>query len=228
MLIGGLQKFSMIDYPGKTCAIIFTVGCNFRCPYCHNPELQDGQGCQIWNKEDVLEFLKSRIGKLDAVSITGGEPTLHDDLPDFLREIKEMGFLIKLDSNGTRPTMLKKIFEEGLVDYHAMDIKSSYEKYSVVSGVPVDIVSIKKSIKLIMEMVPDYEFRTTIVKSQLLPEDFPKIGELIKGAKRYFLQKFIPSKTLDKSFMNKTTYSDDEFAELRKVMLEYVDECEVR
>lgn len=228
MLIGGLQKFSMIDYPGKTCAIVFTIGCNFRCPYCHNPELQDGMGCQIWNEDDILKFLETRRGKLDAVSITGGEPTLHDDLPDFLRKIKEMGFLIKLDSNGTRPRMLKKIFEEGLVDYHAMDIKGSYEKYSMVSGVIVDRVSIEKSIKLIMDMVPDYEFRTTIVKSQLAKEDFHGIGELIKGAKRYYLQKFIPSKTLDKSFMNETTYSDEEFEELRKIMLEYVDECEVR
>lgn len=228
MIIGGLQKFSMIDYPGKTCAIIFTVGCNFRCPYCHNPELQDGQGCQIWDEKDILDFLKSRVGKLDAVSITGGEPTLHDDLPDFLRKIKEMGFLIKLDSNGTRPTMLKKIFEEGLVDYHAMDIKGSYNKYSKVSGAPVDLMSIKKSIGLIMDMVPDYEFRTTIVKSQLAPEDFHGIGELIKGAKRYFLQKFIPSKTLDESFMKETTYSDEEFNELQNIMLEYVDECEIR
>ncbi len=228
MLIGGLQKFSMIDYPGKTCAIVFTVGCNFRCPYCHNPELQDGVGCQIWNEEDVLNFLETRKGKLDAVTITGGEPTLHDDLPDFLRKIKAMGFLIKLDSNGTRPRMLKKIFKEGLVDYHAMDIKGSYEKYSMVSGVVVDRVSIEKSIKLIMDMVPDYEFRTTIVKSQLAKEDFHGIGELIKGAKRYYLQKFIPSKTLDKNFMNETTYSDEEFEELREIMLKYVDECKVR
>ncbi len=228
MLIGGLQKFSMIDYPGKTCAIVFTVGCNFRCPYCHNPELQDGVGCQIWNEDDVLKFLETRKGELDAVTITGGEPTLHDDLPDFLRKIKAMGFLIKLDSNGTRPRMLKKIFKEGLVDYHAMDIKGSYEKYSMVSGVVVDRVSIEKSIKLIMDMVPNYEFRTTIVKSQLAKEDFYGIGELIKGAKRYYLQKFIPSKTLDKSFMNETTYSDEEFEELREIMLEYVDECEVR
>ena len=228
MLIGGLQKFSMIDYPGKTCAIVFTVGCNFRCPYCHNPELQDGVGCNIIDQKEIIEFLKTRVGKLDAVTITGGEPTLHDDLLEFLTEIKKLGFLIKLDSNGTNPQYLEKILDAGVVDYLAMDIKAPEEKYALVVGATVDFRKIKKSIALIMQKAKDYEFRTTTVVSQLSFDDFEKIGKMIKGAKRYYLQKFIPSKTLDKSFMNEKTYSDAEFEELKKTMLKYVDFCEVR
>jgi len=228
MLIGGLQKFSMIDYPGKTCAIIFTVGCNFKCPYCHNPELQGGEGCNIMDENKVLDFLKSRVGQLDAVSITGGEATMHKDLPEFIKKIKDMGFLIKLDSNGTNPEMIEKILDDKLVDYIAMDVKAPESKYPLVVGATVDFRKLSKSIKLIIEKALDYEFRTTTVKSQLAKEDFMEIRELIKGAKKYYLQKFIPSKTLDESFLNETTYSDEEFEELKKVMEEYVDFCGIR
>lgn len=228
MLIGGLQKISLIDYPGKICAIVFTIGCNFRCPYCHNPELQDGIGCDVWEEEKVLEFLESRKGKLDAVTITGGEPTMHKNLPEFIKKIKDMGFLVKLDSNGTNPKMLKKILIDGLVDYIAMDIKAPEEKYAEVIGATINFREVKQSIDLIMEKAPDYEFRTTTVVSQLSFDDFKKIGELIKGAKNYYLQKFIPSKTLDENFLNEKTYSDGDFEELKKIMLDYVDNCEIR
>jgi len=228
MLIGGLQKFSMIDYPGKTCAIVFTVSCNFRCPYCHNPELIDGRGCQFIEEEYVLNFLKTRVGKLDAVSITGGEATMQKDLVEFITKVKELGFLIKLDSNGTNPKMLEELLEKKLVDYIAMDIKAPFEKYHEVVGTFVNLQSIKKSISLIKDKALDYEFRTTIVKSQLTKDDFLKIGEQIKGAKKYFLQKFIPSKTLKKSFINETTYSDSEFEELKKIMQKYVKFCDIR
>ena len=228
MLIGGLQKFSMIDYPGKTCAIVFTVGCNFKCPYCHNPELQDGKGCNIIDQNDILEFLKKRVGKLDAVTITGGEPTLHSDLLDFLKAIKELGFFIKLDSNGTNPDFLEKILDSGVVDYIAMDIKAPEEKYAEVVGATVDFRKIRKSIDLIMKKAKDYEFRTTTVVSQLSFEDFEKIGQMISGAKRYYLQKFIPSKTIDQNFLNEKTYTNKEFEELKKTMLKYVKFCDVR
>ena len=228
MLIGGLQKFSMIDYPGKTCAIIFTVGCNFRCHYCHNPELINGKGCNFIDAQEVLDFLKTRVGKLEAVTITGGEPTLHKDLLEFIKKIKEMGFLVKLDSNGTNPEFLEEIFNANVVDYVAMDIKAPEEKYAEIIGATVDFRKIKKSIKLIMDKALDYEFRTTIVVSQLSPEDFEKIGEMIRGAKKYYLQKFIPSKTINKDFMNEKTYTDEEFEELKKTMFKYVDFCDVR
>lgn len=237
MKIGGLQKFSMIDYPGKTCAIIFTVACNFRCGYCHNPELQTGQGCSIWEEEKFFEFLKSRRGKLDAVTITGGEPTLHFDLIDFMKKIKEMGFLVKLDSNGTDPKMLDKILttkikQRGktslLVDYVAMDIKGPLNKYSEIVGVTVNLESIKKSIELIIKKAPDYEFRTTIVKSQLAKDDFKKIGKLIKGAKNYYLQKFIPTKTLDQNFLKEETYTSKELQEFQEIIQKYVKFCGIR
>lgn len=228
ILIGGLQKFSMIDFPGKTCAIIFTVSCNFRCSYCHNPELIDGRGCEFIKEAEVLAFLEKRIGKLDAVSITGGEATMQKDLVSFMEKVKKMGFLIKLDTNGTNPKMLEEILDKKLVDYVAMDIKAPFDKYIDIVKMLVNIQSIKKSISLIMKKAFDYEFRTTIVKSQLSKEDFHKIGKSIKGAKKYFLQKFIPTKTIDKSFLTEKTYSDTEFEELKKIMDKYVDYCGIR
>ncbi len=228
MLIGGLQKFSVIDYPGKICAIIFTVGCNFRCPYCHNPELAQGIGCNLINKKEVLEFLTSRIGKIEAVTITGGEPTLHRDLINFIKKIKKLGFLIKLDSNGTNPEIIEKILDKKLVDYIAMDIKGPIEKYSQIVEMDVNRDNIKKSIKLIMEKADDYEFRTTIVKSQISFDDFEKIGQLIKGAKNYYLQKFIITKTIDKKFMQETGYNDKEMNSIKKIMRKYVKNCYIR
>ncbi len=229
MFIGGFQKTSLIDYPGKICAIVFTVGCNFRCGYCHNPELvlSDKFPQRIPEKE-ILTFLSKRQKKLDAVTITGGEPTLHADLIDFMRSIKKLGFLIKLDSNGTLPQILKKIIDNHLVDYLAMDIKAPLEKYSQIAGVNVDTDKIKQSIELIMNSKLAYEFRTTIVKSQLNKDDLIKIGELIKGAELYALQKFIPTKANNKLFLKETTYSDLEFDQLKKTLEPCVKKCVVR
>lgn len=203
MRIGGLQKFSMIDYPGKLCAIVFTQGCNFRCPYCHNPELVsfDQFGPEI-AEEKIFDFLKTRIGKLDAVSITGGEPTLHDGLPEFMKKLKQMGFLVKLDSNGTDPEMLEKVISEKLVDYIAMDIKAPFEKYEWVVRKKVDLDKIRQSIKLIKSSGIDYEFRTTLVKGLTSIEDVKKMSRMLGDAKRYYLQNFVPTKTLDEEFLN--------------------------
>lgn len=227
MRLGGLQKTSLIDYPGKVCAIVFTIGCNFHCPYCHNPELVDETAEEI-SEEDFFKFLEGRIGLLDAVTITGGEPTLHDDLLLFIHRIKQMGFLVKLDSNGTNPSILKELIDSKLVDYVAMDIKSPLQKYSGTVARPVDLEHIKESIDLLREGKVRYEFRTTVVKALLLPEDFHEIGKLIKGAERYFLQKFIPTKILNPAFLKKVTYTDDEFEELRQVMENYVNVCQIR
>jgi len=230
MLIGGLQKFSMIDYPGKLSAIIFTKGCNFRCGYCHNPELADFK-CNargLVSEEEVLGFLKNRKSKLDAVTVTGGEPTLQPDLIDFLRKIKKIGFLIKLDSNGSNPDILEKVIKEGLADYIAMDIKAPLERYKDVVNFSVDPERIKRSIDLIKRSGVDYEFRTTVVKSQLSEDDFEKIGNLIKGSRLYALQKFIPTKTVDPDFLKKETYSDEEFEKMKGIMENFVESCIIR
>ncbi|MFZ6035599.1 MAG: anaerobic ribonucleoside-triphosphate reductase activating protein [Patescibacteria group bacterium] len=216
MRIGGLQKFSMIDYPGLVSAIVFTTGCNFRCGFCHNPELvQPDQFPAPIPEEEVLDFLRSRRGKLQAVVITGGEPTIHADLPEFIRKIKDVGFKIKLDSQGTNPTMLEQIIQEKLVNYLAMDIKGPLDRYQEITNMPVNRDDIKRSIELLMKSGIPYEFRTTIVREQLSPEDILRIGDTIKGANQYYLQKFIPTKANDSAFLGKHTYTDQEFAVLR-------------
>lgn len=221
MIIGGLQKTSLLDFPEKIAAIVFTVGCNFRCGYCHNPELING-GAKI---EEVFEFLKTRQGKLDGVVITGGEPCLQKDLPEFIKQVKELGFAVKLDTNGSFPEMLEKVLPD--LDYVAMDIKAPLEKYSQIVNVDVDTSKILKSIEILKNGGVDYEFRTTVVKSQLSFEDFEKIGQLIQGAPRYYLQRFEASKILDKSLENEKTYSTEEFERIIDILKPYV-KAEVR
>ena len=221
MIIGGLQKTSLLDFPEKIAAIVFTMGCNFRCGYCHNPELINGEA----KIEDVFEFLKTRQGKLDGVVITGGEPCLQKDLPEFIKQVKELGFAVKLDTNGSFPEMLEKVLPD--LDYVAMDIKAPLEKYSQIVNVDVDTSKILKSIEVLKNGGVDYEFRTTVVKSQLSFEDFEKIGQLIQGAPRYYLQRFEASKILDKSLENEKTYSTEEFERIIDILKPYV-KAEVR
>lgn len=227
MKIGGLQKCSLIDYPGKISAIVFTVGCNFHCPYCHNPELVNETATEI-SEADVFTFLERRKNILDAVTITGGEPTLHADLIPFIQRVKAMGFLVKLDSNGTNPEVIERVQKDALVDYIAMDIKAPLEKYSATVARPVDVENIKKSIALLIGGNTAYEFRTTVVKSLLSLDDIARIGESIQGARTYYLQKFVPTKTLNPAFLRKTTFSDDEFEEMKETMLTFVAECYIR
>ena len=229
MYIGGFQKFSLIDYTDHICAIVFTVGCGFDCPYCHNPELRGlDKGAKLIPEKEVLDFLKERVGKLEAVTITGGEPTLQPDLLDFIAKIKAMGYLVKLDSNGSNPHILKEVIDKKLADYIAMDVKAPLEKYQEVVRKKFDVEKIKESIGIIMRSDIDYEFRTTIVKSQLSKDDIFKIVDLIKGAKAYYLQKFIPNKTNDPAFMQAETYTDKEFEELKQKISPLVEYCGVR
>lgn len=221
MIIGGLQKTSLLDFPEKIAAIVFTMGCNFRCGYCHNPELINGEA----KIEEVFEFLKTRQGKLDGVVITGGEPCLQKDLPEFIKQVKELGFAVKLDTNGSFPEMLEEVLPD--LDYVAMDIKAPLEKYSQIVNVDVDTSKILKSIEVLKNGGVDYEFRTTVVKSQLSFEDFEKIGQLIQGAPRYYLQRFEASKILDKSLENEKTYSTEEFERIIDILKPYV-KAEVR
>lgn len=227
MRIAGLQKSSLIDYPEKIACIVFTQGCNFRCGYCHNPELFENKEPLI-SLEAFFDFLKSRQGKLDGVVITGGEPTLQKDLKEFIKNIKDLGFLVKLDSNGTNYEVLKDLVNENLLDYIAMDIKAPIDKYEFIVNCNVNIENIKKSINLIKNSGIDYEFRTTVLKSQLSYEDFEKIGQLISGAKRYYLQKFVPSKILDETLMGEETYSNQEFEKIKDILKNNIDFIDVR
>lgn len=202
MLIHGLQKMTLLDYPGKVACTVFLGGCDFRCPYCHNFELVDGSFAPVMDDQEFFEFLKKRQGLLDGVAVTGGEPLLRKDLPEFLEKIKDLHFLVKLDTNGFHPDELSEVISRGLVDYIAMDIKNSPDKYKMTVGVDdVDVDKISRSICLIMDSGIDYEFRTTVVKEFHEKKDFEKIGEWIKGAKAYFLQQYnqretVPDKTL--------------------------------
>ncbi len=179
-------------------------------------------------QNEFFTFLEKRIGKLDAVTITGGEPTLHDDLIPFIRKIKELGFLVKLDSNGTHPDMLSQLMDEKLVDYVAMDIKAPLQKYTQTIARPVDIENIAKSIALLIAGNTPYEFRTTVIKSLLSYDDFHQIGKAIEGAKIYYLQKFVATKLLNPAFLKKTTYNDEELAEIKIIMEKYVTTCRIR
>lgn len=228
MKIGGIQKLSTVDYPGHPCASIFTVGCNMRCGYCHNPELVlPEQYSATIPTEDILSFLQKRVGLLDAVTISGGEPTEQPDLVDFIRQVKAMGFLVKLDTNGTRPWVLQQLVDEQLIDFVAMDIKGPLSKYSQIAARPVDTEAIQQSIAIIRAM-PGHEFRTTIVKGQLEPSDFEQIGAMVKGARRYALQRFIAAGTLvSNQFAAMTTFDEHEMQQAQKTMERYVTECVV-
>ncbi len=204
MLIGGLLKFSLIDYPGKVAAVIFTQGCNYRCPFCHNPALVLPElFTPSIHVDEVMAFLQQRRGQLQGVVITGGEPTLQPDLRTFIRAIKDMGFLVKLDTNGSRVDVLKDILSEKLVDFVAMDIKSSFEKYGKAAGLSVDLASVKASIALIKASGVDYVFRTTAVKGFVAPDDLKAIGVLLDKPLRYSLQRGnLKGKVLDSGILD--------------------------
>ena len=190
MLIGGFQKMTMLDFPGKVACTIFTYGCNLRCPFCHNAMLVT-QKTELFDEEEIFSYLKKRSGILDGVCITGGEPMLQKDIFDFIRKVKEMGFLVKLDTNGCFPEKLEYVLENKLVDYVAMDIKNSKEKYAETVGISdFDITPIEKSVELIMNSGVDYEFRTTVVKQFHSENTMKSIGTWLKGAKKYCLQNF--------------------------------------
>lgn len=194
MIIKGLQKLTLLDYPEKTACTVFTGGCNFRCPFCHNASLVTNLNSDEISESDFFELLNKRKNVLQGVCITGGEPTLMPDLSEFIAKIKKFGYLVKLDSNGYKPEVIKYLVNNNLIDYIAMDIKNSEEKYSLTTGVPdIDISKIKESINFIMNCGIDYEFRTTVVKELHTPTDIEAIGLLIKDAKKYYLQTFIDS-----------------------------------
>jgi len=218
MLIAGFQKLTLIDYPGKIAATIFTFGCNFRCPFCHNPELVGGIKYEVSSdiEKNFFKFLKTRKGKLSGVCITGGEPTLQPDLIDFIKKVKKMGFLVKLDSNGARPDVLKKLYDLKLLDFVAMDIKNSLKKYDKTNGIKTDKDRIKMSVNLIMNSRVPYEFRTTVVPGLHKVEDFDEIAEWLSGAESYFLQEYREGKILDPKLKKKTKGKKIDLEEIKK------------
>lgn len=194
MIIEGLQKTTLLDFPGLVACTVFAHGCNLRCPFCHNAGLVVRKPENIISQEELGEFLKKRNGILDGVCLTGGEPLAQKDAIEFIEFLKSFGYKIKLDTNGFFPERLKEAIDKGLVDYIAMDIKSSPEGYAKAVGIDgIDITPATESVKLIMSSGVDYEFRTTAVKGLHLVSDFERIGEWISGAKRYFIQQFIDS-----------------------------------
>ncbi|MBR3988547.1 MAG: anaerobic ribonucleoside-triphosphate reductase activating protein [Clostridia bacterium] len=215
MKIEALQKLTLLDYPGKMAATVFTYGCNLRCPFCHNALLVTEESAGGISTEEVLSFLSKRKGMLEGVCVTGGEPLLQPDIEDFLRAIKEMGFSLKLDTNGTLPKKLKDVVSKGLVDYVAMDIKNCRDKYALTSGKTcMDLTAVDESIKFLLSGEVEAEFRTTVVKNLHTEEDLLKITDWISGCDRYFLQQFVDSGNLiDNSLSG---YSDSELTAIYK------------
>lgn len=226
MEVYGLEKLSLVDYSNYACAVIFTGGCNFRCPFCHNSGLVDKEVNPISNLE-VLEFLEKRRKLLDAVCISGGEPTLQSDLIDFIKKVKNLGYKVKLDTNGTNPTMLKEIINNNLVDYIAMDIKNSFDKYPLTTGLNcIDLNNIKLSIDLIKESQIDYEFRTTLVKEFHEEKDIMKISDMLGECKRLYLQKFVSNENCINSNLN--PIDKDTAENWRQILSQNIDHVYLR
>lgn len=227
MQILGLNRTTLLDYPEHVAATVFTGGCNFRCPFCHNMDLVLGEVEPALSTEDFFAFLEKRKGILDGVCITGGEPTLQKDLPDFIRGIRDKGYLVKLDTNGYRPKVLEELLRENLLDYVAMDIKSSVENYPRVTGMAdLDVTGIQESVSLLKSAGIPYEFRTTVVKGLHRIDEFDEIGRWLQGAEAYFLQAFRESeKVPDKSL---SSFSEAEMREMKQLAERYIERVELR
>ena len=226
MHIAGIQKLSLLDYPGKVACTVFLSGCNLRCPYCHNAELISPRyvGERI-SQTGLMDFLDSRAGKIDGVCISGGEPTLYPGLLEMIKAIRKKGFSVKLDTNGTNPEMLKKLIDESLIDYVAMDIKNSRMRYDETCGAKV-LPQAEKSVRLLMNGNIDYEFRTTVCKPPHTVNDMKDIGLWLQGAKRYFIQQFVDSGNVSKK--NLTPFSPEEMKQLENAILPYIPNTRVR
>ena len=234
MKIQGLQKLTLLDYPGRIACTVFLGGCNFRCPFCHNGGLAlGGDSDGIMSVEELLAFLDSRRGRLQAVCISGGEPTLRPDLPALIGEIKSRGFEVKLDTNGTNPEMLSLLIADGLVDYVAMDIKNSPDKYALTTGLISNsefqisnFNAVRESAALLMKGRVDFEFRTTLVKELHTADDLEAIGKWLSGGEKYFLQTYRDEGDLLVGGF--TAFSPEETGELLAVLKAYIPSAEIR
>jgi len=224
VVIKGLEKNSLIDYPGKVSAVVFLAGCNFRCPFCHNRDLViEYEKTPSIPEEELFDFLIERKKWLDGVCVTGGEPTIYKDLPEFLKNLKGLGYPVKLDTNGSSPKMVKELMEKGLVDYIAMDIKAPLGKYEKSAGVKTDTKKIRESVSLIIASGIGHEFRSTILPSLHSKEDVQEMARLVKGASKLYLQQFRPKNTLDTAFEGMKPFSEKEMLELRELCRQHVD-----
>ncbi len=231
MNIASFQKFTLVDYPGKIATTVFTVGCNFRCPFCHNPELVVGAqiisgGSKI--EKEFFDFLKKRVGKLEAVCITGGEPTLQPDIIEFMKKIKEIGYLVKLDTNGTRPDVIRKSLKEKSVDYVAMDIKNSPKNYNKTVNANVDMDRIRLSVDLIRNSEIEYEFRTTVVPGIHTYKDFEEIAKWLSGVKKYSLQVYRDFKILNPKLKERTIGKTLNLNKIKKIISKKINEVAIK
>lgn len=228
MNIQGLQKLTLLDYPGKVACTVFLAGCNFRCPFCHNASLVTHIDAEAGISEgEVLSFLKKRSGVLDGVCITGGEPLLAPELTDFIRSIKAMGYEVKLDTNGSHTEKLKNLIQEGLIDYVAMDIKNTPGKYGMTIGIEdYDPAGVMESVAYLMEGNVPYEFRTTVVREFHKREDFEEMGRWLRGARRYYLQGFVDSGDLIQPGLR--GYTKDIMEQALAIVRKYIPEAELR
>ncbi len=234
MKIGGLQPTTLLDYPGKTAAIIFSSGCNFRCPFCYNFKLvlpEKITESSLIPEADIFDFLTRRKKYLDGVVITGGEPTVQLDLVDFCRQLKKLGYLVKVDTNGSNPEVISRLLEADLVDYFAMDLKAPLERYQKFTGRPVDVSRIKKSIELIIKSGCSHEFRSTLIKGEgwHQPEDISQMVRLIQGAEKYFLQVFnsFGNQVIDPDF-NGQRFTSEEMNQLAEQARRHFKDCRIR
>ena len=228
MNIQGLQKLTLLDFPGHTACTLFTGGCNLRCPFCHNvPLVLDPNGEAPFSEAEIFAFLEKRRGILDGVAVTGGEPLLQKDLPDFLRRVKAAGFLTKADTNGCFPDALRALLDEGLLDYVAMDIKNAPEKYAAACGLEeMDLAPVRESVRLLLQSGIDFEFRTTVVRELHTVADIEAIGRWINGAPRYYLQAFKDSGILREGSC--TAPDEETLRAMRAAAKPYAAEVEVR
>jgi len=228
MKIGGIQKTSLLDYPDFISAIIWTVGCNFRCPFCYNKDIVLGN-VQIIPTDEVISFLEKRKGMLEGLVITGGEPLMQDDISDFCEKVKKISYLIKIDTNGMYPEKLKELIDKKLIDYVAMDIKAPKNKYEKLTNIKVNIKKIEESIKILKNSKIDYEFRTTYVPKLLTKNDVIEIAKWLKGSKKFYLQQFKPNPPLiSTKFEDVVPYPKEELIEILEDIISYFDICELR
>jgi pyruvate formate lyase activating enzyme len=227
--IKGIQRLSVIDYPGKLCATLLLGGCNFRCPYCYNSKLVlKPDALPTISEREILSLLMEKRGFLDGICVGGGEPTIHRELPQFLYKVKSLGFLVKLDTNGSRPWMLEDLLTRNLVDYVAMDVKVPLRRYKEAVGREIPLSTMDRSIKLLRRGRVDYEFRTTVVPGIVSESDLIEIADFLKGSKRYVIQRFRPVDTLTPSFMEVKPYSKEELQRFREQIFHYFGECKIR
>lgn len=227
MQIHGLQKMTLLDFPGKVACTVFLGGCDFRCPFCHNWDILDPSTPVIMEEDEFYKFLDKREGLLDGVAITGGEPLLRTGMVDFIKGIKSRGFLVKLDTNGNHPDLLKELVSEGLLDYVAVDVKNNKERYGETVGIPMlDISKIEETISFLLEGNVPYEFRTTVLRQFHDADSFKGIAEWIEGAEHYFIQSFVDRETVP--FSGLEAYSPEELEEFKKLVEPHVKHIDLR